>query len=391
MKFTRFFILPLFLTSSVGCSQSSSSNFLSSSPPKPDKAASEYVESLTAPHVGDAFWKYDLLFTMAIREIEARLPKEMWASKERDFKDNWLKQIQTQRNNTLINDQPTPCWDIIQPGASVSITEVRPDPTRPDLPNTPTPSDKSKVFAKVKYFDEKQAPIYQAGRSGRFLKEAVVTLSTQTYPELNSNKATTTVTDACQLVWESIAPWPVPKLANDVAKSLALVGLPRQRQFKLVGLYLEPWVNASQDQTIKDWNDMAALSKSLQSFYHAHDFQVEGFQLQTGYYAVGGKVKPPSTWDSYTISPSTYSLNGTTDVEVGDLDQKDELAWANLKLTYQGCTPVCAFMNDLKKEPRIGKYAVTNYTPQDWPKEDQVQVSYQWFPKKGWTFGGAKQ
>lgn len=138
--------------------------------------------------------------------------------------------------------------------------------------------------------------------------------------------------------------------------------------------------------------------RALEKFLRGNGFKVRGFQMSKGYWSTRSAIEPPGTWDNYKTAydkyqfVSAYALNESTALEIANLQQKDESAVAILRIRYNGCTPVCAFVKAIWKEnPELGFYIFYSYFPmQEWPEQEEKQVSYTWNPKDGWRFSGIR-
>jgi hypothetical protein len=348
--------------------------------PDTDNVAASYLNALTNDTIGESFWQYDRQYNSELDSIESNVPRDMWTNKSAQLRQQWQSNIEAMRRNTQSINNEQACWYVVKPGATVTITE-----TRPNSVDASGSSNEWRVFANVSYSNETNAPLYQSGPGQRPIKNATFIMN-----KLQSDDGAekrTFMSNNCTLVTESIFFWPVPPITNEMA--LAFVrNLSLNRTVTLVA---KPELGQEGGTTTsEDWSRLTDRVKSLELFYQSHGFQTEGFQISYGYWYIYGFVHPPANWEQYRVGDDMYRLNESTDIQLISLENHDNSAIAQVKLLFRGCTIVCSLLNDLNKQSNLGHYVIQNYSSDEWPREVVLTVSYLWDPIRGWTLGEAK-
>jgi len=347
--------------------------------PNADNVAASYLNALTNDTIGESFWQYDKQYNSELDSIELNVPKDMWTSKIAQLRQQWQSNIEAMRRNIQSINSEQACWYVVKPGATVAITETRPNSV--DASGSP---NGWRVFANVSYSSETSAPLYQSGPGQRPIKNATFIINKLQADDGVEKRAF--MSNNCTLVTEGISFWPVPPITNEMA--LAFVrNLSLNRAVTLV---TKPELGQEEGTTSEDWIRLTDRVKSLELFYQSHGFQVEGFQISYGYWYIYGFVHPPANWEQYRVGDSMYRLNESADVQLVSLENHDNSAIAQVKLLFSGCTIACSLLNDLNKQSYLGHYVIQNYSSDEWPREVVLTVSYLWDPIRGWTLGEAK-
>jgi hypothetical protein len=338
------------------------------------------LNALTNTPVQDAFWQYDARYNSELDSAKSGLPESMWKSKTTEIQQAWGSRIASKRSSSQQVWNQAPCWDLVRPGSHVKVTE-----TRPNTSNSPSGENEWKIFAEVTYTAEGNAPIYQAQSGVRPLQSASIILSgSQNASEKN---APILIDDNCALVSGSVVFWQIPPLSSDQALALARVGLQPTSQYRTLTLVPRPSIWGQQ---LGSWAEFTGTAQSLQSFYQSHGFQVEGFKISPGYWYTDGTIHAPATWSQLDLGNGAYRLNESTDFKISRQESQENRANAQLQLSYAGCTAACSFLGDLRKQSNIGRFAVQNFSADDWSREQTLTVSYTWTPQHGWIFAGSQ-
>jgi hypothetical protein len=352
-------------------------------PPSPDKIASDYFSALTSDPPRDAFWQYDAQFAEQLGSIEANIPKDMWPQKRDALRQQWQAEMKSRHVAAEQIGSAGPCWQLIQPGASVKVIEIRQD-------GGSSSSDTAgswKIFVQVQYPQKKSAPAYSTSSGSHLLKAATIIASEQQKADTNG-KQKNVVLDDCSFSPETLVFWPVPPITTDAALTLAKASLPENIEYETITLVTSPAIWANPGPFHFDWKLFTGFTSRLHNFYSAHQFTVNGFTISPGFWYTHADVQPPSSWNQYGVGNGAYRLNDSTNLQIFSVQSNDNHAFAQGQISYSGCTVACSFLEDLHKQDDLGGYIVGNYSHADVPRQAAVTISYQWDPRNDWTVTG---
>jgi hypothetical protein len=378
--------LLLFAFSTPGCGQKTAS---------PGAILRSYIDGLVTGKL-DLVLTYDWTYSGSVSIMRRNFPRQEWPQQLADIGRKLEAEIQGSRQGT--NDLYYPnanCFYWIRPGTTVEYLDIRPEDRAGRIYNS---------FLRLQWSRPKDAPVIQTKNGLRRLKEASIKVIIRLDTVENGYKV-----GACVLRRPpEPAFWPVDVLPAETALRLfkesvdpmklqpfaSLLGSGRK---ELGGLNLELPVNASKHQL-----------NEIEGFLRKHEFSILGsfdayqvfpneFKVRKGYGGTGAAVAPPESWAKYRLQGfANYRLFESMTYEVIAVQQNEGNALAEIKVSYEGCTPICEFIKDywrLSVAPDIGRQFITRillpgkeiYYGTSWPTALTFEVSYSYDPRSAPT------
>lgn len=294
-------------------------------------------------------WQHSTSYGIQVQLAVKDLPRSMWADKIRSIQQEWLGEIQLDRDTTNTSSR-RPCWVYFRPGVTYEFVEAR----------------DAAAFFHVSYSTESVSPLFMRGELYRKLKEATLIMHL------------TTPQPQCDIVAGTENDFPPP-------------GLTKERAFEIVKNFELP----VDDQPSIDFY-YSLLQPPLNHYKEfigiLNKYGVEASNLSFLY----GKLhelnlRSPANWDKYRLPIEhwqgmwVYALVESRPVEIVEFEQKEEkVAVVTIRITFKGCTPICELVRDLRsfdskygldmdKSVRIF-WSKGGYQYQEWPQEQIRQV-----------------
>jgi hypothetical protein len=237
----------------------------------------------------------------------------MWPDKIRAIQEQWLNEIQVDRQ-AINTYSRRPCWVYFRSGIQEEFLEAR----------------DTAAFFRVSYLNDRVSPLFQHGELYRKLKEATLIMYLGTpRPE-------------CDIVAETETDFPPP-------------GLTKERAFEIVKNFQLP----IEDQPSVDFY-YSMFQPPLDHYTEFIDIlKKHGVEISNIQYLYGGlhlfNLQSPVSWDKYRLpiehwrGMGVYALAESRPVEVVDFEQKEEkIAVVTVRVTFKGCTPICELVRDLR-------------------------------------------
>jgi hypothetical protein len=193
-----------------------------------------------------------------------------------------------------------------------------------------------------------------------------------------------------------------PELQQQLYRQLALLRLQSDRGLELAKAALaeqEPVLNFSLHPA---WNIPTAHGltgqplnsgkikdfMALLASYHVNATGAGQPNRGTAYYQVQA-LSPPSGWETFERKPrytntKSYAVFSTSEVRLTQfVDRSTEDAFAEVEITYSGCTPACELANALQGLPnfdhggKVVEKIFNNYPDHEWPQKVTRTVYFQ--------------
>jgi hypothetical protein len=381
--------LLLFAFSTPGCGQKTASR---------GAIVRSYVDGLVTGKL-DLVLSYNYTYSQSVQIMRRNFPRQEWPQQLADIRRKLEAEIQGSRQTVdNINYPNANCFYWIRPGTTVTYLDSSPDDSRGVYYNT---------FLRLQWSRPEAAPVIRTDNGLRRLKEASIKVTSFLDPVLNGYKVM-----SCKLrTPPAPAFWPVDVLPTETALRLFKESVdPRELQpfaslldsgrEQLGGLYLDLPVSASKHQL-----------NEIEGFLRKHEFSILGsfdayhvfpneFKVRQGYGGTGAAVAPPESWGKYRLPGfGNYRLFESMTYEVIAVQQNEGNALAEIKVSYEGCTPICEFIKDywrLSVAPDIGRQFITrivlpgkpdlayqsrSYYGTSWPTAVTFEVSYSYDPR----------
>lgn len=197
--------------------------------------------------------------------------------------------------------------------------------------------------------------------------------------------------------------WTIPQLTSEQARIITLAEMP------MVSLHPHsaPWISAqAEDGSLWLRVEMPSVENpwlaEYKAFYESRGFQLRNFKVR---YGPGdpASVLPPAAWSTYRIASDNryqvlYQLDEKTEVELLSVDAPPgaDSARAKIRLTHNGCTPVCAMLREYWRQ-EFNKHIVGTFDSfflvhwegekdqrgtagGEWPGQEDRTITLRWNP-----------
>jgi hypothetical protein len=333
-------------------------------------------------------------FQQQVQTIKANNPQVLWAKLIGEYYTSKASNLSNQPGfwqrygETLVGGANNPdqsvraLQDFLPNSCKWKVSESRTDQVQD--PMTGALYQRTRVYVTVDYLSPAESAI--AGQQR--LKEAIIEFDVHAKSQLVM---------AVSRLSQGDVYWPVPALTNDIAIALLKANAdPRS---------LHPYIKRA--EVILPYGRPVWLDQ-YQPFFEKHGFQVHPFVFDQG---ARIQVEPPAEWEKFRLtipeeppnSVALYQLDNSAVFDVTSLQQQGASAVAKVRVTADGCNPVCTMVREYwalgwnDKFPYRGNYFFfTHWESGEQEKENQGgfpaymerSVNYQWdAAKMAWRLG----
>jgi hypothetical protein len=248
----------------------------------------------------------------------------MWPDKIRAIQEQWLNEIRVDRQAINMYSN-RPCWVYFRAGVLSDLLETR-DAT---------------AFFHVRYVNDEDvvSPLFRHGQLYRKLKEATIIMRLAT------------PTPECDIVEGTETDFPPPALT-------------KERAFELIKAAIRPEFQPTIDF---QYRPHLMLEQRLRAGF-MDILKKHGIESSdaTYFYGTDGSrppseqldfitLAPPSSWEKYKRPVEhwrgmpVYALAESRSYEMVSFEQiNDDTAKVTFRIIFEGCTPICAFVRDLR-------------------------------------------
>jgi len=351
---------------------------------------------------------YDRYYSKSVEFMHRDLPRQEWPELLAAIRRELEAEIQAARQgvfNPIGGGRG--CFHLIRLGTTFIYLDTSP----PD-------GLAYKTFLHLNWFSPEAAPIMTLNPSFnnklRRLKEASIIV-------ISSLSITDGIirVDGCDLRESPPAVfWPVDSLSSETALRLftesvnpielqpfasLLENKKIERLQQLGGFYMNLPINASRDQLREIEGFLRKYGFSILGSFDAYEVFPNEFKIRKGYGDPSAALVTPESLDKYRLGKvfGNYRLFESLTYEIIAIRQNEGDAEVEIKISYEGCTPICEFIKDYwrlsvaeawgMEEQRITRivlpvrpdlsYVSRSYYGASWPAAVTFKVSYSYDPR----------